>query len=122
LEEFNREEPEIAAAIDWEEEFEDQENEVGNDPFLMSREEAEQFLTQAGIRFQEEMNEIRFKDYGEFHEMEPNTVSLDSSEEKDEPQWEYGKVPGEEDEEEYNDTHSLDEGLCSQILALPPDI
>jgi hypothetical protein len=101
LEEFNREEPEIAAAIDWEEELEDQENEVGDDPFLMSREEAEQFLTQAGIRFQEEVDELRFKDYGEFDELESNTVSLDSLDEKDEPEWEYGKIPG-EDEEEYN--------------------
>ncbi len=68
------------------------------------------------------MDELRFKDYGEFDELESKTVSLDSSDEKDEPEWKYGKVPGEEDEEEYNDTHSLDEGLCSQILALPPGI
>jgi hypothetical protein len=93
LEEFNREESEIAAAIDWEEELEDQENEVGNDPFLMSTEEAEQFLFQAGIRFQEEVDELRFKDYGEFDELESNTVSLDSSDEKDEPEWDYGKIP-----------------------------
>ena len=35
--------------------------------------------------------------------MESNTVSLDSSDEKDEPEWEYGKIPGEKDMEEYND-------------------
>jgi hypothetical protein len=103
LEEFNREEPEIAAAIDWEEELEDQEYEVGNDPFLMNTEEAEQFLIQAGIRFKEEVDELRFKDYGEFDELESNTVSLDSSDEKDEPEWEYRNIPGEEEEEEYND-------------------
>jgi hypothetical protein len=55
LEKFNEQEPDIAAAIDWEEELEDQENEVGNDPFLMNEEEAEQFLVQAGVRFAEEI-------------------------------------------------------------------
>jgi hypothetical protein len=44
LEEFNEQEPEIEADIDWEEELEDHEYEVGNDPFLMNNEEAEQFL------------------------------------------------------------------------------
>ncbi len=73
MEEFNKQEPEIEAAIDWEEELEDQEYEVGNDPFLMNNEEAEQFLFQAGIRFAEEMNEIRFQDHGELDELESNT-------------------------------------------------
>jgi hypothetical protein len=35
--------------------------------------------------------------------LESNTVSLDSSDEKDEPEWDYGKIPWEEDEEECND-------------------
>jgi hypothetical protein len=69
----------------------------------MNTEEAEQFLMQAGIRFKEEFDELRFKDYGELDELESNTVSLDSSDEKDEPEWEYGKIPGEEEEEEYRD-------------------
>jgi hypothetical protein len=65
LEEFNKQEPEMAAAIDWEEELEDQEYEVENDPFLMNEEEAEQFLVQAGIRFAEE---IQFRDHGDLNE------------------------------------------------------
>jgi hypothetical protein len=103
LEEFNKEEPEITTAIDWEEELEDQESEVGDDPFLMSTDQAEQFLFQAGIRFQEEVDELRFKYHGEFDEFQSNTVSLDSTYEKEDPKWEYGRIPGEEDEEEYND-------------------
>jgi hypothetical protein len=69
--------------------------------------EAEQFLVQAGIRFTEEVDELRFRDYGEFGELESNTVSVDSTDEKDDPEWEYGTIPGEEeDEEEYNDPTS----------------
>jgi hypothetical protein len=100
LEEFNEQEPEIAAAIDWEEELEDQQYEVGNDPFLMNEEEAEQFLVQAGIRLAEE---IQFRDHGELDELESNTVSVDSTDDKEDLEWEYGHIPGEEDEEEYND-------------------
>jgi hypothetical protein len=104
LEEFYKQEPEMAATIDWEEELEDHEYEVGNDPFLMNADEAEQFLVQAGIRFKEEVNELRFRDYGEFDELESNTVSVDSTDKKDDPEWKYGTIPGEEeDEEEYND-------------------
>ena len=66
----------MAAAIDWDEELEDHEYEVGDDPFLMDEEEAEQFLVQAGIRFTEEVDDIRFRDYGELDELESNTCIL----------------------------------------------
>jgi hypothetical protein len=100
LEEFNEQEPEMEATIDWEEELEDHDYEVGDDPFLMSTEEAEQFLAQAGIRFAEE---IRFRDHGELDELESNTLSVDSSEDREDIIWE-PRYPGEEeDEDEYHD-------------------
>jgi hypothetical protein len=103
LEEFNEQEPELEADIDWEEELEDHEYEVGNDPFIMSAEEAEQFLVQAGIRFTEEIDEIRNKDYGELDELESNTVSINSTDDKEYLEWESGYPGEEEDEEEYRD-------------------
>ena len=104
MEEFNIQEPEIRADIDWEEELEDHEYEVGNDPFLMSNEEAEQFLVQAGIRFTEEIDEIRFRDHGELDELESNTVSTASTEDEEEIIWDHGYPGEEEDEEEYHDS------------------
>ena len=93
----------MEAIIDWEEELEDHEYEVGNDPFLMNNEEAEQFLIQAGIRFTEEMDEIRFQDNGELDELESNTVSIDSTDNKEDLLWDHGYPGDEEDEEEYHD-------------------
>jgi hypothetical protein len=96
LEESNEQEPEEEEStfINWEEELEDPEFKVGNDPFLMTTEEAEQFLAQAGIHF---------TDYGEFEELESDTVSGDSSDDPEYPIWDY-RYPGEEDdEEEYRD-------------------
>ncbi len=95
MEESNEQEPEEESTfINWEEELEDPEFKVGNDPFLMTTEEAEQFLAQAGIHF---------TDYGEFEELESDTVSVDSSDDPEYPLWDY-RYPGEEDdEEEYRD-------------------
>ncbi len=106
MEEFNEQEPEIEADIDWEEELEDHEYEVGNDPFLMNNEEAEQFLFQAGIRFTEEMDEIRHRDHEELDELESNTVSIDSTEDKEDLIWNHRYPGDEEDEEEYHDPTS----------------
>jgi hypothetical protein len=103
LEEFNEQEPEVEADIDWEEELEDHEYEVDNDPFIMSSEEAEQFLVQAGIRFAQEVDEIQYKDYGELDELESNTVSINSTDDKEDLRWEPGYPGEEEDEEEYHD-------------------
>ncbi len=103
MEEFHEQEPELEADIDWEDELEDHEYEVGNDPFLMGADEAEQFLFQAGIRFTEEFEEIRNKDFGELDELESNTVSINSTDDKEYLEWESG-YPGEEnDEAEYYD-------------------
>jgi hypothetical protein len=69
----------------------------------MNREEAEQFLFQAGIRFAEE---IQFRDMGDLDELESNTVSVDSTDDKEDLTWEYGDILGEEEDEEehkYND-------------------
>jgi hypothetical protein len=100
LEEFNEQEPEMMANIDWDEELEDHEYEVGNDPFLMNAKEAEQFLVQAGVRFAEE---IQFQDYGELDELESNTLSLGSTEDKEDCIWDHGYPGDEEDEDEYHD-------------------
>jgi hypothetical protein len=69
----------------------------------MSSEEAEQFLVQAGIRFTEEIDEIRNKDYGELDELESNTISINSTDDQEYLKWESGYPGEEEDEEEYHD-------------------
>jgi hypothetical protein len=98
LEEFNEEEPKPVAIHDVnreEEELEDyNEYEEDDEPLLMNEEEAEQFLVQAGIQF---------KDYGEFDELESNTVSLNSPDDRKYSEWEYESTSSEEEGEEYND-------------------